>query len=441
MFIYYNSVFRVKGFMKLKICLLLTPLVMFLAASPVQSQSIDTVDYTPSEVELMTKRYTDSYDSLINSYYMRRLHRHQAKHKEVSMEDFDNIPDSVLMARLRALHTVIPMSFNSEVRTHIKFYLKYMSRRLDVMLMLCEYYRPLFLEGLNRYDVPEELKYLPIVESALNPMATSRVGAAGLWQFMYSTGADYGLEVNSIIDERRDPYKSTIAAARFLRNLYRAFDDWTLAIAAYNCGPGTIHKAIARSGGKRNFWEIYPYLPRETRGYIPAFIAVNYVMNYYSLHGIKPSKLEAPMRTDTVVLAGDVLMGYVQQFTGVELEELHTINPQYRTDFIPGSTGKYHLSLPTGKVAAFLANQDTIYAASRDSLSRRPINIEPDRKVGKDRSKSRGKSGNTIYHTVKKGETLSSVARTYGISVSKLKKLNGIKKDQIRVGQRLRVKS
>ena len=148
------------------------------------------------------------------------------------------------------------------------------------------------------------------------------------------------------------------------------------------------------------------------------------------------------MRTDTVVLAGDVLMGYVQQFTGVELEELHTINPQYRTDFIPGSTGKYHLSLPTGKVAAFLANQDTIYAASRDSLSRRPINIEPDRKVGRDRGgKSRGKSGSTIYHTVKKGETLSSVARTYGISVSKLKKLNGIKKDQIRVGQRLRVKS
>lgn len=428
--------------MKLRICLILTPLVMLAAALPARAQSGDSIDYTPSEVELMTKRYTDSYDSLINSYYMRRLksHRH-TNHNEVSMEDFDNIPDSVLMARLRALHTVIPMSYNSEVRTHIKFYLRYMSRRLDVMLMLCEYYRPLFLESLNRYDVPEELKYLPIVESALNPMATSRVGAAGLWQFMYSTGADYGLEVNSIVDDRRDPYKSSLAAARFLRNLYRTFDDWTLAIAAYNCGPGTIHKAIARSGGKRNFWELYPYLPRETRGYIPAFIAVNYVMNYYSLHGIRPTKLEAPMRSDTVVLASDVLMGYVQEFTGVGLEELHTLNPQYRTDFIPGSTGKYHITLPTGKVAAFLSHQDTIYTASRDSLSRRPVNIEPDRKVGRERGKSRGKSGSTIYHTVKKGDTLSSVARKYGISVAQLKKMNGLKKDSIRTGQRLRVRS
>ena len=415
----------------------------------VKAQSDDTVvDYTPSEVELMTKRYTDAYDSLINSYYMRRLKnpRHhngvggRSASQEVSMEDFDNIPDSLLIARLQALHTVIPMTFNSEVRTHIKFYLKFMSRRLDVMLMLCEYYRPLFLDGLSRYDVPEELKYLPIVESALNPMATSRVGAAGLWQFIYSTGSDYGMEVNSIIDERRDPYKSTLAAARFLRNLYRTFDDWTLAIAAYNCGPGTIHKAIARSGGKHNFWEIYPYLPRETRGYIPAFIAVNYVMNYYPLHGIRPAKFEVPMRTDTVVLSGDVLMGYVEQFTGVELEELHTLNPQYRTDFIPGATGNYHLSLPTAKVAAFLSNQDTIYAASRDSLSRRPINIEPDKRAWKG-GKSHGKSGGTIYHTVKKGETLSSVARKYGITVASLKKLNGIKKDQIRVGQRLRIKN
>ena len=172
--------------------------------------------------------------------------------------------------RLQAMHTVIPMSYNSEVRTHIKFYLKYMSRRLDVMLMLSEYYRPLFLDALNRYGVPEELKYLPIVESAMNPMATSRVGAAGLWQFMYSTGSDYGLEVNSVVDERRDAYKSTHAAARYLNNLHRTFGDWALAIAAYNCGPGTINKAIARSGGKRDFWEIYPYLPRETRGYIPA---------------------------------------------------------------------------------------------------------------------------------------------------------------------------
>lgn len=428
--------------MKFRIRHIFTFLVVLFAVVPAQAQTDSVADYTPSEVELMTKQYTDSYDSLINSYYMRRLKHRNTTRQEFSVEDFDNVPDSVIIARLQALHTVIPMTFNSEVRTHIRFYLKYMSRRLDVMLMLSEYYRPLFLDALNRYGVPEELKNLAIVESAMNPMATSRVGAAGLWQFMYSTGSDYGLEVNSVVDERRDAYKSTHAAARFLNNLHRTFDDWTLAIAAYNCGPGTINKAIARSGGKRDFWEIYPYLPRETRGYIPAFIAVNYVMNYYSHHGIRPENLEAPMRTDTVVLNSDVLMGYVEQFTGIDLEELRTLNPQYRTDFIPASTGKYHLSLPTGKVAAFLANQDTIYAASRDSLSRRPITIEPVKKVGKGR-RSRGgdKSSGDIYHTVKKGENLFKISKKYDISVDKLKKLNGLKNDKIRVGQRLRVKS
>ena len=201
--------------MKLKIRYIFTSVVMFFAVAPAQAQTDSTVDYTPSEVELMTKRYTDSYDSLINTYYMRRLNHRNANRQEISMSDFDDIPDSVFIKRLQAMHTVIPMSYNSEVRTHIKFYLKYMSRRLDVMLMLSEYYRPLFLDALNRYGVPEELKYLPIVESAMNPMATSRVGAAGLWQFMYSTGSDYGLEVNSVVDERRDAYKSTHAAARF----------------------------------------------------------------------------------------------------------------------------------------------------------------------------------------------------------------------------------
>ena len=437
--------------MKLKICHIVVPLVFVFAALSAQAQKGDTVEYTPSEVELMTKHYTDAYDSLINSYYLRKLNHHKMQsRRELSMDEFDALPDSVLMARLQAMHTVIPMSYNSEVRNHIRFYLRYMSRRLDVMMMLCEYYRPLFQDALHRYGVPEELKYLPIVESALNPMATSRAGAAGLWQFMYSTGQDYGLEVNSLVDERRDPYKSTVAAARFLSALHRTFGDWTLAIAAYNCGPGTIHKAIARSGGKRNFWEIYPYLPRETRGYIPAFIAATYVMTYYADHGIRPTKLEAPMRSDTVEVKDDMLMCYVRQFAGIGEEELRTLNPQYRTDFIPGASGRYHLCLPTSKLGAFLAHQDTIYAASRDSLSHRPINIEPDKssiKGSKDKGRGKGKNvggkkgGGTVYHTVKKGETLSAVARKYGLSVAQLKKLNGLKKDQIRVGQRLRVKN
>ena len=395
-----------------------------------------------SEAELMTKRYADAYDSLMNSFYLRQFSHHGlSASRELSLEEFDALPDSVFAARLAALHTVIPMTYNSEVRSYIRFYLKYMSRRLDVMLSLGQYYYPMFEDALSRYGVPEELKYLPIVESAMNPMATSRVGAAGLWQFMYSTGKLYGLEVNSRVDERRDVYKSTEAAAHFLCDLHGVFDDWTLAIAAYNCGPGNINKAIARSGGKHDFWEIYYFLPRETRGYIPAFIAVTYVMNYYHAHGLRPVEVKSPVRTDTLMLTSDVLLGYVTELTGVEDDELRTLNPQYRTDYIPASTGRYSLCLPVSKMEAFIANQDTIYARSLDSISRRPLTVEPV-KVGKKGKRASGsKGGSGRYHTVRKGETLSSISRQYGISVQQLKKLNGLKRDQINVGQRLRVKS
>jgi membrane-bound lytic murein transglycosylase D len=332
------------------------------------------------------------------------------------------------------------MTFNSEVRSYIRFYLKYMSRRLDVMLSLSQYYHPLFEDALSRYEVPEELKYLSIVESAMNPMATSRVGAAGLWQFMYSTGKNYGLEVNSLVDERRDTYKSTYAAAHFISDLHRVFDDWTLAIAAYNCGPGNINKAIARSGGKRDFWEIYYFLPRETRGYIPAFIAVTYVMNYYREHGLRPMEIKVPVQTDTIMLDRDVLMTYVQEYTGVESDELHTLNPQYRADYIPASSGRYSLCLPVAKMELFIAHQDSIYARSQDSLTRRPMTMEPvKQQKGSKASASKGGSGR--YHTVKKGDTLSSIARKYGLKVQKLKKMNGLKRDQINIGQRLKVRS
>lgn len=398
-----------------------------------------------TEAEMMTRRYTEAYDSLINSFYLRQFsHNRLLSSRELDMEEFDALPDSVIARRLGALHTVIPMTFNSEVRSYIRFYLKYMSRRLDVMLSLGQYYHPMFEDALSRYGVPEELKYLTIVESAMNPMATSRVGAAGLWQFMYSTGKIYDLEVNSVVDERRDVYKSTYAAAHFLSDLHRVFDDWTLAIAAYNCGPGNINKAIARSGGKRDFWEIYYFLPRETRGYIPAFIAVTYVMNYYREHGLRPVEVKVPVRTDTVMVASDVLLNYVEEYTGIGEEELRTLNPQYRADYIPGSTGRYSICLPTTRMELFIAHQDSIYARTQDSLSRRPMTVEPVKgkgERGRVKGEKKGSSGNARYHTVKKGETLSSVARKYGLTVQRLKKLNGLKRDQINVGQRLRIKN
>lgn len=412
-----------------------------LALYPLQATGQQSVPTTSTyEAELSAKHYADAYDSLINSYYLRRFAHNHSRGREFSEEEFDAIPDSIIAARLQSMRTVVPMTFNSEVRSYIRFYLKYMSRRMDVMLSLCEYYHPLFEDALERYGVPAELKYLTIVESAMNPMATSRVGAAGLWQFMFSTGKLFGLEVNSVVDERRDIHKSTYAAARYLSEMYNnVFNDWTLSIAAYNCGPGNINKAIARSGGKRDFWDIYYFLPRETRGYIPAFIAVNYVMTFYKEHGISPKEIKMPMRTDTLIVNHDILMTYVEEYLDIENDELRTLNPQYRVDYIPGSTGHYSLCLPTSKIELFIANQDSIYARSADSLARRPITVEPVKLKG-DKRKAKGEKSGQRYHTVKKGETLSSISRQYGISVQKLKSINGLKKDQITIGTRLKIK-
>ena len=417
--------------MKLKLAALVALVISAVQAPVAQAQEV----HPSGDAELMTLRYAESYDSLLNSYYLRRnAHRHLRSARELSLEEFDALPDSVIIRRLQALHTVIPMTYNAEVRSHIRFYLKVMANKLDVMLTLCEYYHPMFEEALSRYGVPEELKYLSIVESAMNPQATSRVGAAGLWQFMYSTGKLYDLEVNSVVDERRDPYKSTVAAARHLSDLYRVFGDWQLAIAAYNCGSGNINKAIARSGGKRGFWDIYYNLPRETRGYIPSFIAVIYVMNYYEEHGLRPGRINLPLRSDTIMLDRDVFLQFVAEETGMEMDELRTLNPQYRVDFIPGSSGMYPICLPTSRLEPFINNQDSIYARTADSLSRRPVKVEP-------RGKSvHSKSSGSKYYTVRKGDTLGKIASKHGISVSTLKKRNGLRSDKIRVGQKLKVR-
>lgn len=411
--------------------IMILPLLL-LAMMPAVAQP----DVYRQEAESFAHRFAASYDSLMNSYYMRRHAHHSLRHhRSFSLEEFDALPDSVLLRRMNALHTVIPMTYNAEVRQFIRFYLNHMSTRLDVMLTLCEFYHPTFEEALSRYGVPEELKYLTIVESAMNPQATSRVGAAGLWQFMYSTGKIYDLEVNSVVDERRDTYKSTVAAARHLSDLYRIFGDWQLAIAAYNCGAGNVNKAIARSGngGKRpSFWDIYYFLPRETRGYVPAFLAVVYVMNYYEMHGLRPERLNIPLRTDTVTVHDDMLLCYVSDLSDIDLDELRTLNPQFRTGYVPGASGRYSLCLPTSAVDRFIAAQDSIVSRSADSLTRKPVEIK-----AQPRQQAHRSGGKT--YTVRKGDTLSSIARKHGISVSTLKKRNGIKGDKIRVGQKLKV--
>lgn len=371
-----------------------------------------------------------NYDSLLNNFYMQQFRRsasrHQNRRASMMYADFDNIPDSVFVRRLQSLHTVVPMTYNSEVRAYIKVYVRLMSRRLDAMLSLSEYYFPLFEETLDRYKVPEELKYLTIVESALNPLATSRAGAAGLWQFIYTTGKHYDLEISSLVDERRDPYKSTVAAARYLRTLYEMYDDWQLAMAAYNCGPGNVNKAIARSGGKHTFWEIYPYLPRETRGYIPKYIGATYVMNYYHEHGLVAGHYDIPVRVDTIHLHSDVHLAVVEKFTGIPCEQLRQLNPQFRTNVVPASSRTYALSLPAGKTSVFLQMEDTIYKVSKDTISKNAV--------------VQLSSGTIIYHKVRKGETFSSIAKKYGVSVSSLRRWNGKGRNStLKVGTRLKI--
>lgn len=415
--------------------------IILLFAAPLANAQPRTVN---EEALDMADQFVTNYDSLLNTYVISKYAATSRRHRANINTDyaFDQIPDTVIAQRLNSLHTVIPMTFNNVVRDHIRMYLNRMRNRIDVMLTLSEYYQTLFEESLSRYDVPEELKYLTIVESAMNPQATSRVGAAGLWQFMYTTGKNYGLEVNSIIDERRDAYKSSDAAAHYLHDLYNVFGDWHLAIAAYNCGPGNVNKAIARSGGKHNFWQIYPYLPRETRGYVPAFIAATYIMNFYPEHGLHPKRAAIPLHTDTVMVERDMFFCHVAKHIGVEMEELRALNPQYRADFIPGSNGSYPLCLPTEKMNDLIHHAEAIFRDTEDSISRRPaavIATRSDAEVSYSKP-ARKHNGSSSYHKVRRGETLSSIAAKHGTTVSKLKKLNHLRSDRIRYGQRLRVK-
>ncbi len=263
--------------------------------------------------------------------------------------------------RLYNLPNVVPMPYNSVVQKFIDQYSDRMRRSVSIMLGASNFYTPIFEDALESYGVPLELKYLPIIESALNPCAISRAGAAGLWQFMPTTGKKYGLEITSLIDERRDPVKASYAAARMLKELYGIFGDWTLVIASYNCGPGNVGKAIKRAGGVKDYWTIYPYLPRETRGYVPAFIAANYIMNYYCEHNICPAPTRLPLGTDTIVVTRDVNLAVVSQRCSIDIEELRALNPQYRTNRVPGGAKPCVLRMPTDAVNAFIEAGDSIY--------------------------------------------------------------------------------
>lgn len=346
---------------------------------------------------------------------------------DASINFTEDVPtsDEIITDRLSKMPVEIEMPFNSIVRSVINAYTQRRRSLVQNMLGLGIYYNPIFEEALEREGLPMELKYLPVIESALDPNAVSRVGATGLWQFMTPTGRGLGLEINSIVDERRDPVKSSIMAAKYLKELYTIYGDWSLAIAAYNCGPGNVNKALRRAGdGHKDFWAIYPFLPAETRGYFPAFIAANYVMNYYPEHGIRPAVARRPIVTDSVHVKKRVYFQQISDVLQIPIDEIRILNPQYRKDYIPGDIKPYPLVLPSFQIYSYIMSEDSIVAHNATKYARRAV-VEPS--TG---SKVTREEGDYIitetvkYHKIKRGDTFNKIARKYGVTVNSIKKAN-----------------
>ncbi len=385
------------------------------------------------------KEFEANLDSVLNSFFASKyLKIHQQSFlmstEEEDRNDIPVYPDSVYMQRLGNLPNVINLPYNEHVRSFIELYVNKKRKSVKVMLGLAQYYFPIFEEILDKTGVPQELKYLAVIESALNPKAVSGVGATGLWQFMYTTGKMYDLKINSLVDERRDPIKSSYAAARYLKDLYTIYKDWTLAIAAYNCGPGNVNKAIKRSGGKNDFWEIYPYLPQETRGYVPAFIAANYMMNYYKEHNLFPSGDAFPVLTDTVMVNEDLHLEQVSSVLNIPIKQLRELNPQYKNDIIPGKSEAYSLKLPVNMITSFIEYQDSIY--SQDSAFFKGMTKGKFVPVASRYGKS-SEFKQKIRHVVGKNETISQIATKYGVTVGQIKKWNHLRNTTLKKGKLL----
>lgn len=386
-------------------------------------ESKDGSDIAPEDYTVETS------DSLLNIWYAHK------KATAEDMMDFDmdsvkfqsNVPDEVYLQRIKEMNSFITLPYNDIVRNYIILYSEKMQTRMSHILGLCQYYMPIFEETLNKYDMPEELKAMAIIESALNPTAESRVGAKGMWQFMYSTAKMYGLHIDSFVDERMDPVKSADAAARYMRDAYRIFGDWNLAIASYNCGAGNVNKAIRRSGGSRKFWDIYPYLPRETRGYVPAFVGALYTMAYYKEHGIRPEAVSMPVHVDTFKITKMLHLKQVSDLTGAPLEEIKNLNPQYRHEIVPGNDKEYILRLPYTYTNKFIDVEDSLYRHKAEEY----FNPATIKKI-KD-----GGDGERIVYRVKNGDYLGKIASRHRCTVAQIKRWNNLKSNNIRVGQRL----
>lgn len=353
---------------------------------------------------LLNKRYSDYYT-------------HNIRKRSNSAEELHK--DLLYRKRIYTMESGIPLTYNSIVKDAIELYVNKRSTLLSNMLTKATYYFPIIEDELDKHGLPLELKYLAIVESALNPTAVSRAGATGLWQFMLRTAKVYGLQVDSLIDERRDPRKSTAAMCRYFKDMYALYDDWLLAIAAYNCGPGNVNKAIRRSGGSTDFWQIFPHLPRETRAYVPFFIAAFYAMEYHDQHHIHPNAVQMPLAVDTIHVHSRQSFETLSLLTKVPQEDIKKYNPKYRRDIIPGNNGPQVVVLPASAAIYFSAHKDSIIQ------SMEPIYLQMSKQV--------------ITHIVERGETLPSIAREYGVDIESLKKWNNLRSSKVKRGQRLKI--
>lgn len=427
--------------------------LMFLATITAKAQNDITVhdDQTGKDEEIgIPEAMTLDIDTLLRQW---NASQYLEADTNCNMQDVNPVfSDSIYVDRLSRIPTIMEMPYNNIVRKFIDQYTGRLRHSVSYMLGATNFYIPIFEEALALYNLPLELKYLPVIESALDPTAVSRKGATGLWQFMLSTAKRYDLKINSLVDERRDPIKASFAAAQYLNDLYKVYGDWNLVIAAYNCGPTSLNKAIHRAGGSKDYWTIYPYLPKETRGYVPAFIAANYVMNYYCEHNICPMRARLIDGNDTVVVNKDLHLEQVASVCGVEMEKIKAFNPQYKTSLVPGNSYDCILRLPSEAALKFIDLGDSVYSYRSSELFTKRKTVEINeaelekqqnsarRSYSSSRRRSSRSSRRSKSVTIKNGQTLSEIAEKYGTSVSKLRRLNGIKGSSIRAGKKIRVK-
>ena len=418
-------------------------LLLLLATSQVKAQSVDVVireNGTERKESIdLPMSMTYPLDSLLNDW---KAKNYIDLGKDCSTAEVNPLfSDSVYMDRLSRIPAIMEMPYNDIVRKFIDMYAGRLRNQVSFMLSACNFYMPIFEEALDAYGLPLELKYLPIIESALNPSAVSRAGASGLWQFMIGTGKIYGLESNSLVDERRDPIKATWAAARYLKEMYAIYGDWNLVIAAYNCGPGTINKAIRRANGETDYWKIYNLLPKETRGYVPAFIAANYVMTYYCDHNICPMETNIPASTDTVQVNKNLHFEQIADLCNVPLDQIKSLNPQYKKQMIPGDSKPYTLRLPIDAISTFIDKQDTIYTHRADELfrNRKTVAVKDITPATRKATTAVAGKGKLSYYTIKSGDTLSTIAGKYGVSVKDIQRWNGMSNTKIAAGKRLKI--